>query len=123
MLDKKNINQVLNIILGCQLTFIVIFVLSLLMLMIEFNDTQRRTILRYLEEDKIIGLTAEECIEYFGEPLTIGPTGILRINGGSSKRIGLVCEYYEYELEICFDDKGQYADSVTYECTMERLLW
>ncbi len=122
-LDEKKTNRVLNIILSCQVVCIIIFILSLLMLNIEFNDAQRQTILKYKEEDKIIGLTAEECIECFGEPLTISPNGTLLFNGGSSKRVGLACEYYEFQLIIGFDDNGQYADDVTYKCTMERLLW
>lgn len=116
-------NKILNRIIYCQLAVIGIYVLSLLTLLIEFNDAQRREILRYVRNDRITEFTAEDCIEHFGEPLTVSPNGTLLFRGGSSLRVGLGGEYYEYELWVYLDEEGQYVDCVRYSQILERIIW
>ncbi len=120
---NKKTNKILNVILYCQMIVIGLYIISLLMLLIEFNDSQRQEILRYIRNDKINDFTIEECIEHFGEPLLVEENEAMLFRGGSSKRIGLGCEYYEYELWVYLDESGQYVDYVSYRKIMERIIW
>lgn len=125
MAEKKytKTNKILNRIIYCQIAVIGLYILSLLTLLIEFNDSQRREILRYIGNDQINDFTIEECIEHFGEPLIVEENKAMLFRGGSSKRIGLGCEYYEYELWVYLDESGQYVDYVSYRQIMERIIW
>lgn len=120
---KNSINIILNIIIGCQIVWLLVLIILFQRLEIKINDEQRKTILEYMEDDRIIGMTREECVECFGKPLIVYSNGDMLFDGGSTKRISVFYACDEYTLDICFDETGKYVDDVSYRCTLERRQW
>ena len=124
-MESKTIkrNRILNRIICCQLIIIGVYISSLLSLLVELPNWQRVVVRFFMGTNAVYELTYDECVQYFGEPLTMSDNGTATFWGGKAYRAGLACEYYEYILIIRFDEETERIDQVRLERIMERIIW
>ena len=124
-MESKTIkrNRILNRIICCQLVIIGVYISLLLSLLVELPNWQRVVVRFFMGTNAVYELTYDECVQYFGEPLTMSKDDYATFWGGKAYRAGLACEYYEYILIIGFDEETQCVESVHLDCIMERIIW
>lgn len=116
-MNIKIVNRVLSIILICQIAFLIIITLYCHLVSITQRDAQREAVLAYIEEERFMGMTAEECKDVFGIPL-YERDGMMCFDGGSECNTAFFIKIYEeYEFDIYFDENGK-ADSTSEWCTL-----
>lgn len=112
----KRENRLLNIIIGCEIVIIVSLFVYFLSWGTEFNDPQRARILQYIEEDKLIGMTVDECSELLGEPLLVTEEEAY-FEGGYCLQFDIGGSYWEWEVKVYLDENG-YISSVRNNCIL-----
>lgn len=116
-MKAKNKDKLLNIIIACQIVFLILIIVYYLMWGMQYSNAQRKIILQHIEDDSIVGLTLEDCEEIFGEPLLVTEDEAY-FEGGYFLQFELCGRYCEYELRTFLDDE-QRIRNYWYECTLD----
>lgn len=108
-----------------KLNLIIVFEILIIMLMIiyfltwrnQYNNSQRELILEYINEDKIVGLSLDECESLFGEPFYVEDNEAY-FDGGYYYQFSIGIRYCEYCLVLSFDENERIS-FVSYRYMMD----
>ncbi len=117
----KKGNILFNAILILQILIIILFLLYIVLLNVEFSNTQRKLVMKYYNENKIIGMSFEECEELFGEPYLLDENTAC-FDGGYYIKFDLGIIYSQGELVLTMDENQEiiYAH---YNYSMDLPIW
>lgn len=107
----------LNIIIMIEIIILILFITYFLTWNNQYNNAQRELILQYINEDKIIGLSLDNCSELFGEPFFI-EEGEAYFDGGYYLQFSIGIRYCEYCLILSLDE-NQKVNHVSYQYMMD----
>lgn len=83
----------------------------------QYSNEQRDLILKYINENKIVGLSLDECENLFGEPYWIKDNEAY-FDGGYYLQFSIGIRYCKYRLVLSLDEE-QKVDYVSYEYILD----